>query len=99
MRVDLWKILESFQGRTVLPYQKGSGGGTLQILWSLQVKENILPSSTNLATYTKYYWWELLDMVMVCHHLDPKIPEDVSLPNHVFRKQMTAEDILHDMGV
>ena len=63
-------------------------------------KENILPSSTNPTNpYTTNAIGELLDMVMVCHHLDPKIPEDVSFAESRVRKQtVAAEDVLHDMG-
>lgn len=63
-------------------------------------KENILPSSTNPTNpYTTNAIGELLDMVMVCHHLDPKIPEDVSFAESRVRKQtVAAEDVSHDMG-
>jgi len=72
--------LESFQGRTVHTFHtEGSGGGHAPDIMVFAGKENILPSSTNPTNpYTTNAIGELLDMVMVCHHLDPKIPEDVS---------------------
>ena len=90
--------LESFQGRTVHTFHtEGSGGGHAPDIMVFAGKENILPSSTN--PYTTNAIGELLDMVMVCHHLDPKIPEDVSFAESRVRKQtVAAEDVLHDMG-
>lgn len=93
--------LESFQGRTVHTFHtEGSGGGHAPDIMVFAGKENILPSSTNPTNpYTTNAIGELLDMVMVCHHLDPKIPEDVSFAESRVRKQtVAAEDILHDMG-
>ena len=93
--------LESFQGRTVHTFHtEGSGGGHAPDIMVFAGKENILPSSTNPTNpYTTYAIGELLDMVMVCHHLDPKIPEDVSFAESRVRKQtVAAEDVLHDMG-
>ena len=93
--------LESFQGRTVHTFHtEGSGGGHAPDIMVFAGKENILPSSTNPTnTYTTNAIGELLDMVMVCHHLDPKIPEDVSFAESRVRKQtVAAEDVLHDMG-
>ena len=93
--------LESFQGRTVHTFHnEGSGGGHAQDIMVFAGKENILPSSTNPTNpYTTNAIGELLDMVMVCHHLDPKIPEDVSFAESRVRKQtVAAEDVLHDMG-
>jgi len=92
--------LESFQGRTVHTFHtEGSGGGHAPDM-VFAGKENILPSSTNPTNpYTTNAIGELLDMVMVCHHLDPKIPEDVSFAESRVRKQtVAAEDVLHDMG-
>ncbi|MDB6184467.1 urease subunit alpha [Streptococcus vestibularis] len=94
--------LESFQGRTVHTFHtEGSGGGHAPDIMVFAGKENILPSSTNPTNpYTTNAIGELLDMVMVCHHLDPKIPEDVSFAESRVRKQtVAAEDVLHDMGV
>ena len=93
--------LESFQGRTVHTFHtEGSGGGHAPDIMVFAGKENILPSSTNPTNpYTSNAIGELLDMVMVCHHLDPKIPEDVSFAESRVRKQtVAAEDVLHDMG-
>ena len=93
--------LESFQGRTVHTFHtEGSGGGHTPDIMVFAGKENILPSSTNPTNpYTTNAIGELLDMVMVCHHLDPKIPEDVSFAESRVRKQtVAAEDVLHDMG-
>ena len=93
--------LESFQGRTVHTFHtEGSGGGHAPDIMVFAGKENILPSSTNPTNpYTTNAIGELLDMVMVCHHLDPKIPEDVSFAESRVRKQtVAAEDALHDMG-
>ena len=93
--------LESFQGRTVHTFHtEGSGGGHAPDIMVFAGKENILPSSTNPTNpYTTNAIGELLDMVMVCHHLDPKIPEDVSFAESCVRKQtVAAEDVLHDMG-
>ena len=93
--------LESFQGRTVHTFHtEGSGGGHAPDIMVFAGKENILPSSTNPTNpYTTNAIGELLDMVMVCHHLDPKIPEDVSFAESPVRKQtVAAEDVLHDMG-
>ena len=93
--------LESFQGRTVHTFHtEGSGGGHAPDFMVFAGKENILPSSTNPTNpYTTNAIGELLDMVMVCHHLDPKIPEDVSFAESRVRKQtVAAEDVLHDMG-
>ena len=93
--------LESFQGRTVHTFHtEGSGGGHAPDIMVFAGKENILPSSTNPTNpYTTNAIGELLDMVMVCHHLDPKIPEVVSFAESRVRKQtVAAEDVLHDMG-
>ena len=93
--------LESFRGRTVHTFNtEGSGGGHAPDIMVFAGKENILPSSTNPTNpYTTNAIGELLDMVMVCHHLDPKIPEDVSFAESRARKQtVAAEDVLHDMG-
>ena len=93
--------LESFQGRTVHTFHtEGSGGVHAPDIMVFAGKENILPSSTNPTNpYTTNAIGELLDMVMVCHHLDPKIPEDVSFAESRVRKQtVAAEDVLHDMG-
>lgn len=93
--------LESFKGRTVHTFHtEGSGGGHAPDIMIVAGKENILPSSTNPTNpYTTNAIGELLDMVMVCHHLDSKIPEDVAFAESRVRKQsVAAEDVLHDMG-
>ncbi|MBM7635325.1 urease subunit alpha [Streptococcus saliviloxodontae] len=93
--------LESFQGRTVHTFHtEGSGGGHAPDIMIVAGQQNILPSSTNPTNpYTTNAIGELLDMVMVCHHLDSKIPEDVAFAESRVRKQsVAAEDVLHDMG-
>ena len=62
---------------------------------------NVLPASTNpTKPYTKNTIAEHLDMLMVCHHLDSKVPEDIAFADSRIRKQtIAAEDILHDMGI
>ena len=93
--------LESFQGRTVHTFHtEGSGGGHAPDIMVFAGKENILPSSTNPTNpYTTNAIGELLDMVMACHHLDPKIPEDVSFAeSRVSKKTVAAEDVHHDKG-
>ena len=63
-------------------------------------ESNVLPSSTNpTRPYTRNTLEEHLDMLMVCHHLDPKIPEDVAFAeSRIRRETIAAEDILHDLG-
>ena len=93
--------LESFQGRTVHTFHtEGSGGGHAPDIMVYADKENNIPSSTTTTNpYTSHANGEMKDMVMVCHHLDPKIPEDVSFAESRVRKQtVAAEDVLHDMG-
>ena len=94
--------LESFQGRTVHTFHtEGSGGGHAPDIMVFAGKENILPSSTNPTNpYTTNAIGELLDMVMVCHHLSKKIEEDVAFADSRIRPEtIAAEDVLHDMGV
>lgn len=93
--------LDAFQGRTVHTFHtEGAGGGHAPDIMVVAGHENVLPSSTNPTNpYTINEISELFDMVMVCHNLDPKLPEDVSFAESRVRKQtIAAEDVLHDMG-
>lgn len=93
--------LNAFAGRTVHTFHtEGAGGGHAPDIMVVAGQENVLPSSTNPTNpYTKNVIDELFDMTMVCHNLDPKVPEDVSFAESRVRKQtVAAEDVLHDMG-
>ena len=93
--------LNAFAGRTVHTFHtEGAGGGHAPDIMVVAGQDNILPSSTNPTNpYTKNVIDELFDMTMVCHNLDPKVPEDVSFAESRVRKQtVAAEDVLHDMG-
>ncbi|MEY8445543.1 urease subunit alpha [Enterococcus ratti] len=93
--------MNAFAGRTVHTFHtEGAGGGHAPDIMVVAGHTNILPSSTNPTNpFTKNEISELFDMVMVCHNLDPKIPEDVSFAESRVRKQtIAAEDVLHDMG-
>ncbi|ALS36169.1 urease subunit alpha [Enterococcus ureilyticus] len=93
--------LDAFQGRTVHTFHtEGAGGGHAPDIMVVAGHDNVLPSSTNPTNpYTINEISELFDMVMVCHNLDPKLPEDVSFAESRVRKQtIAAEDVLHDMG-
>ena len=89
-------------GRTIHTYHtEGAGGGHAPDIIRLASFPNILPSSTNpTRPYTVNTIAEHLDMLMVCHHLNPQVPEDVAFAESRIRPEtIAAEDILHDMGV
>jgi len=89
-------------GRTIHTYHtEGAGGGHAPDIIAIASHANILPSSTNpTRPYTVNTIAEHLDMLMVCHHLNPQVPEDVAFAESRIRPEtIAAEDILHDMGV
>ncbi len=91
----------AFKGRTIHTFHtEGAGGGHAPDIIRLCSEANVLPSSTNpTMPYTKNTIDEHLDMLMVCHHLDKNIPEDVAFAESRIRGEtIAAEDILHDMG-
>lgn len=91
----------AFKGRSIHTYHtEGAGGGHAPDIITACGLENVLPSSTNpTRPYTVNTVDEHLDMLMVCHHLDPNIPEDVAFADSRIRKEtIAAEDILHDLG-
>lgn len=93
--------INAFANRTIHTFHsEGAGGGHAPDILSVAGLENILPSSTNpTLPYTKNTIEEHLDMLMVCHHLSPKIPEDVSFAESRIRgNTIAAEDVLHDIG-
>ena len=93
--------VDAFKGRTIHAYHtEGAGGGHAPDIIKVCGLDNVLPSSTNpTRPYTVNTLEEHLDMLMVCHHLDNNIPEDVAFAESRIRKEtIAAEDILHDMG-
>ncbi|HEX9646962.1 MAG TPA: urease subunit alpha, partial [Alphaproteobacteria bacterium] len=91
----------AFKGRTIHAFHtEGAGGGHAPDIIRLCGEANVLPSSTNpTRPFTVNTVDEHLDMLMVCHHLDPRIPEDVAFAESRIRKEtIAAEDILHDLG-
>jgi urease subunit alpha len=93
--------LAAFKGRTIHTYHtEGAGGGHAPDIIKACGERNVLPSSTNpTRPYTINTVDEHLDMLMVCHHLDPGIPEDVAFADSRIRREtIAAEDILHDLG-
>ena len=93
--------IRSIDGRTIHAFHtEGAGGGHAPDIIKVCGLDNILPSSTNpTRPYTVNTLDEHLDMLMVCHHLDNNIPEDVAFAESRIRKEtIAAEDILHDMG-
>jgi len=91
----------AFKGRTIHAFHtEGAGGGHAPDIIKVCGERNVIPSSTNpTRPYTVNTLEEHLDMLMVCHHLDPSIPEDVAFAESRIRKEtIAAEDILHDMG-
>lgn len=93
--------IAAFKGRTIHAYHtEGAGGGHAPDIIKVAGLPNVLPSSTNpTRPYTRNTLDEHLDMLMVCHHLDGSIPEDVAFAESRIRKEtIAAEDILHDMG-
>jgi urease subunit alpha len=94
--------LAAFKGRTIHTYHtEGAGGGHAPDIIRAASLPNVLPSSTNpTRPYTVNTIDEHLDMLMVCHHLDPAIAEDVAFAeSRIRRETIAAEDILHDLGV
>jgi urease subunit alpha len=94
--------LAAINGRVIHTYHtEGAGGGHAPDIIKVASFSYILPSSTNpTRPYTKNTLDEHLDMLMVCHHLDPDVPEDIAFADSRIRKEtIAAEDILHDMGV
>ena len=93
--------IAAFQGRTIHAFHtEGAGGGHAPDIIKVAGLPNVLPSSTNpTRPYTANTLDEHLDMLMVCHHLDPQIPEDVAFAeSRIRRETIAAEDILHDLG-
>ncbi|MBX3231493.1 MAG: urease subunit alpha [Labilithrix sp.] len=93
--------IAAFKGRTIHTYHtEGAGGGHAPDILRVCGEENVLPSSTNpTRPFTKNTLDEHLDMLMVCHHLDRRIPEDVAFAESRIRAEtIAAEDVLHDLG-
>ncbi len=91
----------AFKGRTIHAFHtEGAGGGHAPDIIKVCGFSNVIPSSTNpTRPYTKNTIAEHLDMLMVCHHLSPSIPEDIAFAESRIRKEtIAAEDILHDIG-
>jgi urease subunit alpha len=94
--------IAAFKGRTIHTFHtEGAGGGHAPDIMKVASLPNVLPSSTNpTRPYTINTVAEHLDMLMVCHHLSPQIPEDIAFAESRIRKEtIAAEDILHDLGV
>ena len=93
--------LAAINGRTIHMYHtEGAGGGHAPDIIAVAGQMNCLPSSTNPTNpYTVNTFDEHLDMIMVCHHLNPAVPEDVAFAESRIRAQtIAAEDVLHDLG-
>ena len=93
--------VQAINGRTIHAFHtEGAGGGHAPDIIKVCGLQNVIPSSTNpTRPFTVNTVDEHLDMLMVCHHLDPKIPEDIAFAESRIRKEtIAAEDILHDMG-
>ena len=93
--------IDAIKGRTIHAFHtEGAGGGHAPDIIKVCGFDNFIPSSTNpTRPYTVNTIAEHLDMLMVCHHLSPSIPEDVAFAESRIRKEtIAAEDILHDMG-
>jgi urease subunit alpha len=93
--------IAAFKGRTIHAFHtEGAGGGHAPDIMKVAGLKNVLPSSTNpTRPFTVNTLDEHLDMLMVCHHLDGSIPEDLAFAESRIRKEtIAAEDILHDMG-
>jgi len=91
----------AFRGRTIHAFHtEGAGGGHAPDIIKICSLPNVIPSSTNpTRPYTRNTVDEHLDMLMVCHHLDPSIPEDLAFAeSRIRRETIAAEDILHDIG-
>ena len=94
--------IAAFKGRTIHAFHtEGAGGGHAPDIIRIAGLPNVLPSSTNpTRPYTVNTVAEHLDMLMVCHHLNPRIAEDIAFAESRIRKEtIAAEDILHDLGV
>lgn len=94
--------INAFKGRTIHTYHtEGAGGGHAPDIIKAASFENVLPSSTNpTMPFTKNTLDEHLDMLMVCHHLDKNVPEDIAFADSRIRPEtIAAEDVLHDMGI
>jgi urease subunit alpha len=94
--------IEAIAGRTIHTYHtEGAGGGHAPDILKIAGEKNVLPSSTNpTRPFTVNTLEEHLDMMMVCHHLSPSIPEDVAFAESRIRAEtIAAEDVLHDRGV
>jgi urease subunit alpha len=93
--------IAAFKGRTIHAYHtEGAGGGHAPDIIKVCGESNVLPSSTNpTRPFTVNTLDEHLDMLMVCHHLDPAIAEDLAFAeSRIRRETIAAEDILHDLG-
>jgi urease subunit alpha len=93
--------IKAFKGRTIHAFHtEGAGGGHAPDIIKVAGLKNVLPSSTNpTRPFTRNTIDEHLDMLMVCHHLDPSIAEDLAFAESRIRKEtIAAEDILHDIG-
>ncbi len=93
--------IEAIGGRTIHTYHtEGAGGGHAPDIMKIAGEKNILPSSTNpTRPFTVNTLEEHLDMMMVCHHLNPSVPEDVAFAeSRIRRETIAAEDVLHDIG-
>jgi urease subunit alpha len=93
--------IAAFKGRNIHAFHtEGAGGGHAPDIIKLCGLKNVLPSSTNpTRPFTVNTIDEHLDMLMVCHHLDPRIPEDVAFAeSRIRRETIAAEDVLHDLG-
>ena len=98
----LENTVAAFKGRTIATFHtEGAGGGHAPDIIKICEHPNVLPSSTNpTMPYTVNTVDEHLDMLMVCHHLDPGIAEDIAFAeSRIRRETIAAEDILHDLGV
>ncbi len=94
--------IAAFKGRTIHTYHtEGAGGGHAPDIIKAAAFPNVLPSSTNpTMPFTKNTLDEHLDMLMVCHHLDKNVPEDIAFADSRIRPEtIAAEDVLHDMGI
>jgi urease subunit alpha len=93
--------ITAFKGRTIHAFHtEGAGGGHAPDIIKVAGLKNVLPSSTNpTRPFTVNTLEEHLDMLMVCHHLDANIPEDIAFAeSRIRRETIAAEDILHDLG-
>jgi urease subunit alpha len=93
--------IAAIAGRTIHTYHtEGAGGGHAPDIMKIAGEKNVLPSSTNpTRPFTVNTLSEHLDMMMVCHHLNPSVPEDVSFAESRIRGEtIAAEDVLHDIG-